>query len=65
MGNVWSSSGDGAQIFSPSGELIARIHLPEPATNLTFGGPNGTSVYFTARTSLYWVPSLVHDAKSR
>jgi gluconolactonase len=65
MGNVWSSSGDGAQIFAPAGELIARILLPESAANLAFGGPDGTTVYFTARTSLYAIPTLVHDARWR
>ena len=65
MGNVWSSSGDGLQIFSPSGELVARILLPESARNLAFGGSDGTTVYVTAGASLYMVPSLVHDAKGR
>jgi gluconolactonase len=65
MGNVWSSSGDGAQIFSATGEPIAKILLPEAAANLTFGGPDGRTVYFTARTSLYAVPALVGDAKGR
>lgn len=64
-GNVWSSSGDGAQIFAPSGDLIGRILLPESSANLAFGGPDGTTVYFTARTSLYSVPALVGDATGR
>ncbi len=54
-GRIWSSSGDGAQIFSPDGKLLARILLPEAAANLTFGGPNGQRVFLTARTSLYAV----------
>ena len=29
LGNVWSSSGEGVQIFAPSGQRIARILLPE------------------------------------
>jgi len=65
LGNIWSSSGDGAQIFSPSGALIARILLPESAANLAFGGPDGNTVYFTARTSVYSVPALVGDAHAR
>jgi gluconolactonase len=65
LGNVWSSSGDGAQIFSPDGALIGRILLPEGAANLAFGGPDGTTVYFTARTSVYSIPSLVHDGALR
>ena len=54
-GRIWSSSGDGAQIFSPDGKLLARILLPEAAANLTFGGPNGQRMFLTARTSLYAV----------
>jgi gluconolactonase len=56
-GRVWSSSGDGAQIFSPDGKLIARILLPESAANLTFGGKDGHTVFLTARKSLYAVDS--------
>ena len=65
LGNVWSSAGDGLQIFSPSGDLVARVLLPESARNLAFGGPDGTTVYVTAGTSLYMVPSLVGDANGR
>jgi gluconolactonase len=63
-GRVWSSSGDGAQIFSPSGQLIARILLPEAAANLTFGGRDGRTLFLTARTSLYSVQTKVRDAKT-
>jgi gluconolactonase len=62
-GRVWSSSGDGVQIFSPAGKLLARILLPESAANLTFGGPNGRTLYMTARTSLYAVDTLVGAAR--
>lgn len=65
LGNIWSSSGDGAQVFTPSGDLIVRILLPESAANLAFGGPEGNTVFFTARTSLYSVPALVGDAHAR
>ena len=62
-GRVWSSSGDGAQIFSAKGDLIARILLPESAANLTFGGANGRTLYLTARTSLYSVETLARSAR--
>jgi gluconolactonase len=62
-GRVWSSSGDGAQVFSADGKLIARIFLPEAAANLAFGGANGKTLYLTARKSLYAVETLVRDAK--
>lgn len=58
-GRVWSSSGDGVQIFSPKGELIARILLPETAANVAFGGPNGRTLFMTATSSLYSVETLV------
>lgn len=52
-GRVWSSSGDGVQIFGSEGELIGRILLPESAANLCFGGDDGRTLFITARKSLY------------
>jgi len=52
-GNVWSSTGDGAQVFGPDGHLIARILLPEAGANVELG--NGM-LFITARKSLYTVP---------
>jgi gluconolactonase len=65
LGNVWSSSGDGVQIFTPAGQLIARIVLPESSANLAFGGPSGRTVYMTARTSLYAVETMVRGSNAR
>lgn len=52
-GRVWSSSGDGVQIFSPDGNLIGKILVPESPANLCFGGPDGRTLFITARKSLY------------
>ena len=54
-GRIWSSSGDGAQVFSADGRLLARILLPEAAANLAFGGKGGHTLFLTARKSLYAV----------
>jgi gluconolactonase len=62
-GRVWSSSGDGVQVFSPKGELIARILLPESAANVAFGGPTGKTLFMTARTSVYSVETSVRGAR--
>ncbi|MCC7009546.1 MAG: SMP-30/gluconolactonase/LRE family protein [Acidobacteria bacterium] len=62
LGNVWTSSGDGVQVFSPNGVLIARVLLPESAANLAFGGPDGRTLFMTARTSLYAIDTLVRGA---
>jgi gluconolactonase len=52
-GNVWSSAGDGVQIFSPEGKLLQRILVPESPANLCFGGADNQTLFVTARTSLY------------
>lgn len=55
-GNVWSSTGDGAQVFSAEGKRIARVLLPEAGANVEIGGG---MLFITARTSLYGVPVKV------
>ncbi len=62
-GNIWSSAGDGVQIFSPDGKLIQRIAVPESPANLCFGGEDGKTLFITARTSLYSIRTNVHGAK--
>jgi gluconolactonase len=62
-GNVWSSAGDGVQVFAPDGKLIGRIPVPESPTNLCFGGAEGKTLFITAWTSLYAIPTNVRGAK--
>lgn len=64
-GRVWSSAGDGVQVFAPDGTRIGRVLTPEGAANLAFGGPDGKTLYITARTSLYAVPVKVKDGAKR
>lgn len=61
-GNIWSSAGDGVQIFSPDGKLIGRILVPESPANLCFGGADGKTLFMTARTALYSVKTSVAGA---
>lgn len=61
-GNVWSSAGDGVHVFSLDGKLIGRIHVPETPANLCFGGADGTTLFMTARTSLYSIQTNVRGA---
>jgi gluconolactonase len=53
LGNVWTSAGDGVHCFTPQGELLGKILIPEPVANLEFGGPRGNRLFITATTSLY------------
>ena len=60
-GRVWSSAGDGVQVFNPDGSRLGTIPVPETTANLCFGGAAGTTLYMTATTSLYavelaWAP---------
>lgn len=60
-GNLWCSYGwggpkeDGVRCYTPSGELIGKIHLPETVANLTFGGPKKNRLFICASTSVYSV----------
>jgi gluconolactonase len=57
-GNVWSAAAggpgvDGVQIFSPEGERIGQILLPERCANLTFGGPKRNRLFMCGSQSIY------------
>ena len=58
-GNIWCSMGwgdpkeDGVRSYSPAGELLGKIHLPETCANLTFGGLLHNRLYMCASTSVY------------
>jgi gluconolactonase len=62
-GRVFSSAGDGVQIFDVKGELIGKILVPEVPANLCFGGKDKQTLFITARTSLYAIPVLVKGDK--
>ncbi|PWC06414.1 SMP-30/gluconolactonase/LRE family protein [Mycetocola zhujimingii] len=61
-GRVWTSSSDAVQVFSSSGELELNIPVPEVASNVCFGGPDGSELYITASTSLYRIRTTVTSA---
>ena len=62
-GRVWSSAGDGVQVFAPDGRRLGKILVPEAPANLCFGGADGKTLFLTARKSLYSIPVLVTGAK--
>jgi gluconolactonase len=51
-GCVYSSSGDGVQVFDPSGELIGQIDL-RGAVNFCFGGPERNTLFITSDTAIH------------
>jgi gluconolactonase len=64
-GRVWTSAGEGIEIYDPSGTLLQRIEVPELVANLCFGGPDGTDVFVAASTSLYRLRTTTRDAADR
>ncbi|MEM7426402.1 MAG: SMP-30/gluconolactonase/LRE family protein [Pseudomonadota bacterium] len=60
-GNLWCGWGmgneelDGVLVFSPDGEKIGRIRLPERCANVCFGGPKRNRLFMAASQSLYSV----------
>jgi gluconolactonase len=54
-GNIWTSAGEGINCYTPQGELIGRIKIPELVSNCTFGGPKRNRLFITATSSLYAV----------
>ena len=57
-GNVYLT-GDDVTIYNPSGIPVGSIAVPEPPANLAFGGIDGTTLFITARSSLYSVKMMV------
>ena len=52
-GNMWVACGDGVQVFSPGGDLLGKIHTPEVAANLSFGMPDGQTLFIGATSSIW------------
>lgn len=63
-GFVWTSAMDGIRCLSPDGQLIGKIMLPGPTSNLCFGGPDGTDMFITSSDKVYRVHSTRRDAAS-
>ena len=58
-GNLWCGCGmgteelDGVRIFTPQGEAIGHVHLPERCANVCFGGLKRNRLFMAASQSLY------------
>ncbi len=69
-GNLWAGAGwgepdsDGAHCYAPNGDLIGQIHLPEPCSNLCFGGLKKNRLFMTAGQSLYAVYLQAYGAQT-
>ncbi len=51
-GNIYLTESD-VLVYDSSGDLIETIDVPEQPTNVCFGGPDGKTLFITARSSVY------------
>ncbi|MDM0117082.1 SMP-30/gluconolactonase/LRE family protein [Variovorax sp. J22R133] len=54
-GNLWTSAFDGVHCYTPEGDLIGKIKVPEVVANVCFGGPKLNRLFICGTTSLYSV----------
>ncbi|MFI5567013.1 SMP-30/gluconolactonase/LRE family protein [Streptomyces sp. NPDC051740] len=53
-GRLWAAAlDDGVHCYDPDGTLIGKLRVPEPVSNIAFGGPRNNRLFITATTSLY------------
>jgi len=52
-GNIWVTGPGGIWVFSPQGEHLGVVEIPESVGNLTFGGDDWKWMFVPASTSLY------------
>ncbi|MFK8906496.1 SMP-30/gluconolactonase/LRE family protein [Streptomyces sp. YS-3] len=59
-GRLWAAAmGDGVHCYDPDGTLLGRLRVPEPVSNISWGGPKRNRLFITAETSLYSVVMAV------
>jgi gluconolactonase len=62
QGNIYSAGPGGVWIFSPEGKPLATIVMSEKVANVAWGGPDRTTLYITASSSLYRVRLKIEGA---
>ncbi|QDU92919.1 SMP-30/gluconolactonase/LRE family protein [Lignipirellula cremea] len=63
QGNLYATHGGAVTIYSPDGEKLEEIAVPEGPANVCFGGDDFRTLFITARTSLYSVRMKQPGAK--
>lgn len=58
-GNIYCTGPGGIFICAPSGAVLGRLRVPEVAANLAWGDADASTLYITASTSLYRIPTRV------
>jgi gluconolactonase len=59
-GNIFSAGPGGVWIISPEGKHVGTLLVPEIVANVAWGGPDRSTLYITASTSVYRVKLRAH-----
>jgi gluconolactonase len=52
-GNIWVTGPGGVCVFSPEGEHIGTVEVPESVGNINWGGPDWNWLFIAASSSVY------------
>jgi gluconolactonase len=63
QGNIWVTGPQGVWVFSPEGEHLGTVEVPENVGNIAWGGADWKMLYMPSSTSLYRVPTKVASAR--
>jgi gluconolactonase len=58
-GNIWVTAPGGVWVYTPRGELLGKVRVPELVANLAWGGPDFRTLYLTSTHSVYAIPTKV------
>jgi len=58
-GNVWVTAPGGIRVYSPRGEQLGTVRVPELAANLHWGGADWRTLFVCASTSVYAVETRI------
>jgi len=58
-GRLWTTGAGGVSVYTPNGDKLGDFEMAEHAANIAFGGADFTTLFLTARTSLYSVETAV------
>ncbi len=58
-GRLWTTGAGGISVHAPDGKYLGVFELDEHAANLTFGGPDYSTLFMTAGTSVFAIETNV------
>lgn len=62
-GHLYLTGGNFVSVYNPAtGEMIEQFEFPQAPSNMAFGGPDGRTLFVTARTGFYSIPMSVEGA---